>query len=81
MAVTLQIKRSTGSSAPGTLADGELAYTKGDNKLYIGDGSLMFNNTLNREGGYYISTNTNALNAGPVSLGSTMTLDGTWVIV
>ena len=37
MAVTLQIKRSTGSSAPGTLADGELAYTKGDNKLYIGD--------------------------------------------
>ena len=49
--------------------------------LYIGDGSMMFNNTLNREGGYYISTNTNALNAGPVSLGSTMTLDGTWVIV
>ena len=49
--------------------------------LYIGDGSLMFNNTLNREGGYYISTNTNALNAGPVRLGSTMTLDGTWVIV
>ena len=37
MAVTLQIKRSTGSSAPGTLADGELAYTKGDNKFYIGD--------------------------------------------
>ena len=41
MAVTLQIKRSTGSSAPGTLADGELAYTKGDNKLYIGDGSSV----------------------------------------
>ena len=41
MAVTLQIKRSTGSSAPGTLADGELAYTKGDNKLYIGDGSSI----------------------------------------
>ena len=36
MAVTLQIKRSTGSSAPGSLADGELAYTKGDYKLYIG---------------------------------------------
>ena len=49
--------------------------------LYIGDGSMIFNNTLNREGGYYISTNTNALNAGPVSLGTTMTLDGTWVIV
>ena len=41
MAVTLQIKRSTGSSAPGSLADGELAYTKGDNKLYIGDGSSV----------------------------------------
>ena len=49
--------------------------------LYIGDGSLLFNNTLDRDGGYYISTSVNALNAGPVSLGSTMTLDGTWVIV
>ena len=36
MSVTLQIKRSTGSSAPGSLSDGELAYTKGDDKLYIG---------------------------------------------
>ena len=41
MAVTLQIKRSTGSSAPGSLADGELAYTKGDDKFYIGDGSSV----------------------------------------
>ena len=49
--------------------------------LYIGDGSLLFSNTLDRAGGYYISTGTNALNAGPVSLGSTLTLDGTWVIV
>ena len=49
--------------------------------LYIGDGSLLFNSTLDRSGGYYISTGTNALNAGPVSLGSTLTLDGTWVIV
>tara|TARA_Y100001937_G_scaffold55902_1_gene76884 strand:- start:615 stop:905 length:291 start_codon:yes stop_codon:yes gene_type:complete len=49
--------------------------------LYIGDGSLLFSNTLNRSEGYYISTETNALNAGPVSLGSTLTLDGTWVIV
>ena len=49
--------------------------------LYIGDGSLLFNNTLDRDGGYYITTETNALNAGPVSLGSTMTLDGTWTIV
>ena len=49
--------------------------------LYIGDGHLLFKNTLDRSGGYYISTGTNALNAGPVSLGSTLTLDGTWVIV
>tara|TARA_B100001287_G_scaffold232146_1_gene203141 strand:+ start:291 stop:581 length:291 start_codon:yes stop_codon:yes gene_type:complete len=49
--------------------------------LYIGDGSLLFNNTLDRSEGYYIATETNALNAGPVSLGSTLTLDGTWVIV
>ncbi len=49
--------------------------------LYIGDGSLLFNKTLDRDGGYYITTSVNALNAGPVSLGTTMTLDGTWVIV
>ena len=41
MALTLQIKRSTGTNAPGSLADGELAYTKGDNKFYIGDGSSV----------------------------------------
>ena len=41
MALTLQIKRSTGSTAPGTLADGELAYTHGNDKLFIGDGSTV----------------------------------------
>jgi hypothetical protein len=49
--------------------------------MYIGDGFLAFSTSLNRAGGYYITTGINALNAGPVSLGSTMTLDGTWVIV
>tara|TARA_Y100000004_G_scaffold186251_1_gene237495 strand:- start:590 stop:1045 length:456 start_codon:yes stop_codon:yes gene_type:complete len=49
--------------------------------LYIGDGFLAFSTSLNRSDGYYISTSINALNAGPVTLGSTMTLDGTWVIV
>jgi hypothetical protein len=49
--------------------------------LYIGDGSLLFNNTLNRVGGYYISTETNALNAGPVTLDANMKVDGAWVIV
>ena len=49
--------------------------------FYIGDGYLAFNSSLNRQQGYYITTSINALNAGPVSLGSTMTIDGTWVIV
>ena len=49
--------------------------------LYIGDGSLIFSNNLSRAGGYYITTGVNALNAGPVSLNTKMTLDGTWVIV
>ena len=41
MALTLQIKRSTGSVAPSSLADGELAYTHGNEKFYIGDGSTV----------------------------------------
>ena len=49
--------------------------------LYIGDGSLLFSSALSRSGGYYISTDINALNAGPVTLNSNMKLDGTWVIV
>ena len=49
--------------------------------MYIGDGFLAFNPTLDNPNGYYISQQINALNAGPVTLGSTMTLDGTWVIV
>ena len=49
--------------------------------LYIGDGSLLFSSTLSRSGGYYISTDINALNAGPVTLNTDMKLDGTWVIV
>ena len=49
--------------------------------LYIGDGSLLFSNNLSRSGGYYITTGVNALNAGPVTLNSTLTLDGSWVIV
>ncbi len=49
--------------------------------LYIGDGSLLFSNNLSRTGGYYITTGLNALNAGPITLNTTLTLDGTWVIV
>ena len=67
-----------GTSALGTNLVGAANSMTG---LYIGDGSLLFNSTLDRDGGYYITTSVNALNAGPVSLGSTLTLDGTWVIV
>ena len=49
--------------------------------IYIGDGSLVFNARLDNPNGYYIGTGRNALNAGPVTLGSTMTLGGAWVIV
>ena len=49
--------------------------------LYIGDGHLLFSNYLNKSGGYYITTGLNALNAGPVTLGTPMKLDGTWTIV
>ena len=37
MAQVIKIKRSTGTSAPGTLAQGELAYSKGSDTFYVGD--------------------------------------------
>ena len=49
--------------------------------IYIGDGSLVFNARLDNINGYYIGTGRNALNAGPIILGSTMILDCAWVIV
>ena len=57
MSVTLQIKRSTGTAAPGSLANGELAYTQGTgtqgnlgDRLFIGDGS-----SVNVIGGQYFT--------------------------
>ena len=48
MATTIQIKRSTGTSAPGSLAAGELGVTFGTgtqsnlgDRLFIGDGSTV----------------------------------------
>jgi len=37
MAQVIKIKRSTGTSAPSTLAVGELAYSKGSDTFYVGD--------------------------------------------
>ena len=39
MAQVIKIKRSTGTSAPSTLAVGELAYSKGSDTFYVGDPS------------------------------------------
>tara|TARA_B100001093_G_scaffold454728_1_gene464325 strand:+ start:10716 stop:11900 length:1185 start_codon:yes stop_codon:yes gene_type:complete len=39
MANTIRIKRSTGSTAPGTLENAELAFAEGNKKLFIGIGS------------------------------------------
>ena len=39
MAQTIKIKRSTGSSAPSTLAQGELAYSAGSDTFYVGSPS------------------------------------------
>ena len=48
---------------------------------YRGDGFLSFNTEFSRSSGYYISTFTNALVAGPMQLGSTLTIDGNFTIV
>ena len=48
---------------------------------YMGDGFLSFNTEFSSSSGYYISTFTNALVAGPMNLGSTLTIDGTFTIV
>ena len=39
MANTIRIKRSTGSSAPSTLENAELAFAEGSKKLFIGIGT------------------------------------------
>jgi len=48
---------------------------------YMGDGFLSFNTEFSSSSGYYISTFTNALVAGPMQLGSTLTIDGNFTIV
>ena len=48
---------------------------------YMGDGFLSFNTEFSNPTGYYISTFTNSLVAGPMQLGSTLTIDGNFTIV
>ena len=49
--------------------------------MYLADGFIAFSTSLHNPSGYYIGEHVNALNAGPVTLVTDMTLDGTWVIV
>ena len=48
---------------------------------YIGDGFLSFNTEFSNPTGYYISTFTYALVAGPMQLGASLTIDGTFTII
>ena len=48
---------------------------------YMGDGFLSFNTEFSNPNGYYISTFTNALVCGPMQLGTTLSIDGTFTIV
>ena len=48
---------------------------------YMGDGFLSFNTEFSNPTGYYISTFTNALVAGPMQLGTTLTIDGNFTII
>lgn len=65
MTQTIKIKRSTGSSAPSTLAQGELAYSKGSGFFYVGDPAAV--NTPIQVNGAIVN------NAGTPALGSGIT--------
>ena len=77
MATTIQIKRSTGTSAPSSLAAGELAITFGTgtqsnlgDRLFIGDGS-----TVDVIGGKFFSDMLDHVQ-GTLTAGSAITVDG-----
>ena len=67
MSQIIKIKRSTGSSAPSTIAAGELAYSKGTGTLYIGDPDTANANTPLAIGGAIIN------NAGTPALATGVT--------
>ena len=77
MATTIQIKRSTGTSAPSSLSAGELAVTFGTgtqsnlgDRLFIGDGS-----TVDVIGGKFFSDMLDHVQ-GTLTAGSAITVDG-----
>lgn len=71
MANTIRIKRSTGSSAPTTLQNAELAYAEGSDALYVGVGTGGAGGTATvvRQigGGLWSSQAANTIYAGPTT--------------
>ena len=49
------------------------------NGLYISNGMMVVDNTLNDN--HYIGTAFNGLMAGPVTVNGVLTVDGNWVVV
>ena len=49
------------------------------NGLYISNGMMVVDNTLNDN--HYIGTSFNGLMAGPVTVNGVLTVDGNWVVV
>lgn len=84
MATIIQIKRSTGTSAPGTLKLGELAYTFGSgsqgnlgDRLFIGEGGVDGNgdaNNITVIGGQYFSDMLDHV-AGTLTVSSALVVD------
>ena len=84
MANTIRIKRSTGSSAPTTLENAELAFSEGNEVLYIGKGtggaggSATTINAIGGKGKFFDTDTTRTTNhvlAGAAS-GSAAATDG-----
>ena len=84
MATTIQIKRSTGTSAPATLKLGELAYTYGTgtqgnngDRLFIGEGGVDSNgdaNNITAIGGQYFTDQLDHV-AGTLTASSALLVD------
>ena len=84
MANTLRIKRSTGSSAPTSLANAELAYSEGDNKLWYGTGTGGANGSATAiecigGDGYYSTLSTAQTISGNKTYTGTIDLSGATV--
>jgi len=84
MANTLRIKRSTGSSAPTSLANAELAYSEGDNKLWYGTGTGGAGGTATAiecigGDGYYSTLSTSQTISGDKTYTGTLDFSGATV--